>query len=481
MASGKLALVLSGGGMGGAAHLGAIKALEEYGLKPDAVLGTSIGAYVGSVYASGATPDMMIEGWQKISQMDPSDVLDLDLNSLRHAFTQFDYRRVTGFLLGRVLMSMLTDNYVHIRSFPELARLSPEERKAKNIKAFYACATNLLDGRETIFCDSRGIPLDADGLYEDRRLCHHVSFVDAVRASFSLPAIFVPHKIPFTDPADPCVCMIGANSHGPQYHLYVDGSIKDDFPITIAAKLAKADKIIGLNLTKAGSKASLVLKGGLPEIQDRIVKIVGNDQYEADRYDKDVAKVDLITIDPAIGEVGVFDLSMGDWLIERGYEAVKQCFTEKGLDPALSQEENLNRLFLPLLVEDCPECGQRLSTPLDLGTNEHFIAALPPYKTPETNNATPHKRPIGRRLASLSRLGWLFALIGLFLLFIVGGFQFWWVYQLAERQGQGGVVFVGGGLIYIATVLVGSMLIGSWLVNLLKGFIRRLQLRETNP
>ncbi|MFQ5575883.1 MAG: patatin-like phospholipase family protein, partial [Anaerolineae bacterium] len=204
MALGKLALVLSGGGMGGAAHLGAIKALEEYSLTPDAVLGTSIGAFVGSVYASGATPQMMIEGWQAISRMDPADVLDLDLNALRAAFSRFDYRRVTGFLMGRVLMGMLAQNYVHLRSFAELARLSPAERRAKNIKEFYACATNLLDGRETVFCDTRGIPLDADGLFEGRRLCHHVSFVDAVRASFSLPAVFTPHKIPFAPPADPC-------------------------------------------------------------------------------------------------------------------------------------------------------------------------------------------------------------------------------------------------------------------------------------
>ena len=42
----KLALVLSGGGALGMAHLGVLKALEENNIKPDIVVGTSIGALV---------------------------------------------------------------------------------------------------------------------------------------------------------------------------------------------------------------------------------------------------------------------------------------------------------------------------------------------------------------------------------------------------------------------------------------------------
>ncbi|MBX2854360.1 MAG: patatin-like phospholipase family protein, partial [Rhodobacteraceae bacterium] len=50
---GRLALVLSGGGAAGAAHVGVIRALEEVGLRPDCVAGTSMGAIVGGLYASG--------------------------------------------------------------------------------------------------------------------------------------------------------------------------------------------------------------------------------------------------------------------------------------------------------------------------------------------------------------------------------------------------------------------------------------------
>lgn len=52
-----IALVLGGGGTRGYAHIGAIKALEEHGIRPDLVVGTSAGAMVGAIYASGKSPD----------------------------------------------------------------------------------------------------------------------------------------------------------------------------------------------------------------------------------------------------------------------------------------------------------------------------------------------------------------------------------------------------------------------------------------
>lgn len=51
-----VALVLGGGGAKGFAHVGVIKALEEGGITPTLVVGTSVGSLVGSLYASGYTP-----------------------------------------------------------------------------------------------------------------------------------------------------------------------------------------------------------------------------------------------------------------------------------------------------------------------------------------------------------------------------------------------------------------------------------------
>lgn len=56
----KFGLVLSGGGAKGFAHVGVLKALEEYGLFPEIISGTSAGAFAGVLYADGKSPDEII-------------------------------------------------------------------------------------------------------------------------------------------------------------------------------------------------------------------------------------------------------------------------------------------------------------------------------------------------------------------------------------------------------------------------------------
>ena len=55
-----IGLALSGGGMKGIAHIGAIKALEESNIHPTHISGSSMGAIVGAFYASGYAPEEMV-------------------------------------------------------------------------------------------------------------------------------------------------------------------------------------------------------------------------------------------------------------------------------------------------------------------------------------------------------------------------------------------------------------------------------------
>lgn len=59
-----LGIAFSGGGAKGAAHCGALQALKEYGIKPDIVSGTSVGALVAVLYSAGFSPKQMIETFQ---------------------------------------------------------------------------------------------------------------------------------------------------------------------------------------------------------------------------------------------------------------------------------------------------------------------------------------------------------------------------------------------------------------------------------
>jgi hypothetical protein len=298
-----------------------------------------------------------------------------------------------------------------------------------------------------------------------------------VRASFSLPAIFTPYRIDLPDSTPPCGCLAGIHPNSPGYHLYVDGAIKDDYPITIAAKIAKADKIIGINLTQAGAKVKLALNGGLPDLQSRILKIIGEDQYEADRADKDVVQVDLLTIDPAIGDVAMFDMSMGDWLIERGYQAVKQCFEQKGLSPDYSREENLQRLFPPQLVNHCPDCGQPLSPPRDLGVDELFIAQLPPPASPVVMHSA--NQSMGKQLLDRFTRGRpLSVLFGLLALVLIGMGHGWWIYYLAQQTGLPGFAFLIGGILFTIIVLLATLFICSWLIRSIQNFSSPVQLKQ---
>ena len=71
----KIGYVLSGGGARGFADLGVLKMLEEIGIRPYAIAGTSVGAVIGALYASGKTAEEILQlmkankyfGWSNIS------------------------------------------------------------------------------------------------------------------------------------------------------------------------------------------------------------------------------------------------------------------------------------------------------------------------------------------------------------------------------------------------------------------------------
>lgn len=60
-------LVLSGGGARGIAHIGVIKAMEEFNIHASHVSGTSMGAIVGSFYAAGLSTGAMVDFFKKVN------------------------------------------------------------------------------------------------------------------------------------------------------------------------------------------------------------------------------------------------------------------------------------------------------------------------------------------------------------------------------------------------------------------------------
>lgn len=141
----KAALVLSGGGARGVAHIGTIEELESRGFEITAVAGTSMGALVGGMYAAGHL-DSFREWFCTLDRYKVFSLMDFSLSA-------------EGFVKGdRVIRAM--------------EELIPDVRIEQMPLPYAAVAADLLTGREVV--------IDRGGLY------------DAIRASISIPSVFRP-------------------------------------------------------------------------------------------------------------------------------------------------------------------------------------------------------------------------------------------------------------------------------------------------
>lgn len=140
-----VALVLSSGGARGFAHIGAIRVLEDRGYNITSVAGTSMGALVGGIYASGRLKEF--EEW--VSSLDVMEVLKLTDISLSKK----------GLVKGDRIIERMKE-IVHDRDIEELSI------------PYCAVATDIIRGRERVFSSG--------------------SLFNAIRASISIPTFFQP-------------------------------------------------------------------------------------------------------------------------------------------------------------------------------------------------------------------------------------------------------------------------------------------------
>ncbi|MEI6560153.1 MAG: patatin-like phospholipase family protein [Rhodospirillaceae bacterium] len=144
----RIGLALGGGVARGWAHIGALRALRRYGIEPDVIAGSSVGALVGGTYLAGRLPTL--EDWaRKLTRLKIVSYLDLKLAS-------------GGLIGGTHLMAEM--------------RRHIGEIKIEDLPApFVAVTTDLVTGHEMWLRQG--------------------SLIEAMRASFSLPGVFPPVKI----------------------------------------------------------------------------------------------------------------------------------------------------------------------------------------------------------------------------------------------------------------------------------------------
>jgi NTE family protein len=144
----KIGLALGSGSARGLAHIGVIRAIEESGVNVDVVAGTSIGALIGAVYASGR------------------------LDALERAFRSIDWKSIGSFFDPVFPKSGLIDG----RKIAEFVQTHVTSQSIRQLPIpFCAIAADIMSGEEVILRDG--------------------DLTEAIRASISVPGIFTPVRM----------------------------------------------------------------------------------------------------------------------------------------------------------------------------------------------------------------------------------------------------------------------------------------------
>lgn len=263
-------LVLGGGGMKGLAHIGVWKALEEEGIQPHAIMGTSIGALIGTCLAGGM-------GWRELAKLARSLTKD-DIVSIN--------RRAVW--LGGVREEAVFDGD-HFRDY--IRRQLPIEQLSQAHIPVRINAVSLVSGEEVWF---------GTGARDD------VPAADAVYASCALPIYFPP-----------------LHAAG---DVLVDGGVLDVFPIR-KAEAWGAERIIAVDV---GADFLPPEEGffsrGMIAIHDRVLGLNLQEQRRTclDGY----AGPPMLYIRPRIGHLGGFDFDRTQFFLEEGYRAAREALAQ---------------------------------------------------------------------------------------------------------------------------------------------------------
>lgn len=196
----KTKLVLSGGGVKGIAHLGALKALQEHGIlqKIDTFAGTSVGAMIASLLIIGYSPDDQL-----------GVISGIDLGKMKKRI-KFDNMLNSFGLDDGSGMEIIINKMFRAKGFsPDITFQQLYEKTQKTLIATVACLNN----KKSYYFSHTSVP--------------NMKVIMAVRMSISLPIYFVPVK------------------H--QGKLFIDGGCIDNYPIQLFNHCL--DEVIGLHLS----------------------------------------------------------------------------------------------------------------------------------------------------------------------------------------------------------------------------------------
>jgi len=273
----KVGLVLSGGGAKGLAHIGALKIIEESGIKVDYIGGTSMGAIVGALYASGYSAQQLDSIFRNtdfnnlIQDNVPRSAKtfyekeDSERYALTLPFENFKVSFPQAISGGQNIYNLLVQLLFHVKDVQDFRKLPIP---------FVCMATNVETGEEVL--------LDRGYLPE------------AIVASGTFPSLFEPAEI--------------------DGQILIDGGVVNNYPINQVKDMG-ADIIIGVDV-----QHDLATRESLSSATEILLQI---NNYRTVNDMKKKSKETDIYIRPDIDEFSVIAFDKGKQIVKSGEEAAQ--------------------------------------------------------------------------------------------------------------------------------------------------------------
>ena len=272
----KLGIALSGGGIRGISHAGALKALEDNGIKIDIIGGTSSGSLVASLYAMGYSPYYIYILFKRYAK----DIIAINSTPIISGIGNFMMNKkvcIPGLKTGEELE----------KAYNEIAKRKGIHNISDITKMpLVIPSVDVTLSKEYIFTNK--IPKEGE---DKSQYITDISVGKAVRASSSFPAVF-------------CPCDF-------KEHKFFFFFLLDNIPVTEVKKQG-ADKVIAINF-----KADDVDEtSNMMDIAMRTIDIMGNKISEESLEQSDF----VLTV--STDKTGLLDIEKLDNCYQYGYEAV---------------------------------------------------------------------------------------------------------------------------------------------------------------
>jgi NTE family protein len=303
----KIGLVLSGGGAKGIAHIGVLKAMEEAGLTPDYITGTSMGSIVGGLYAAGYSADELkeiVEGidWGLLlSNKIPFDEVTYEEKPFYGRYLIDFYMKgrelqlPKGIIEGQALMQL----------FSNLTRPVHDIDDFNNLPIPFACVgADIATGKKVVL--NKG------------------SLAMSMRASMAIPSIFTPVRI--------------------DDHLLVDGGLVHNMPVTEVLEMG-ADIVIGVFVS-----SDLDPEENLTSA----LSILTQSAFITSAFDarQELAKCNIL-VQPRLDDFSTGSFGSAPELLQRGSEAGKDYLEVfKKLADSIKQFGPLHKVVKPAIEKE---------------------------------------------------------------------------------------------------------------------------------